>query len=187
MRFIRRTLGYTLFDHKRNELMDIMDKQPKITPIINSVTQYRKNWKEHVRRMTSGRIPKMILKYNQKERDVWAGRCSCQMHKSCAGANMAHSFANITSHRNRLLLFVKYLGLVHIYNHCRQTMLANVLETSFVRVCKQSANKYSVFLISRCKWKARYNVCKCGRVSEHVIRLSWAIVKTSAQNGAKRE
>jgi hypothetical protein len=64
MRFIRRTLGYTLFDHKRNEeRMDIMDKQLKTTPIIDIVTQYRKNWKEHVHRMTPGRIPKMILKY----------------------------------------------------------------------------------------------------------------------------
>jgi hypothetical protein len=68
MRFIRRTLGYTLFDHKRNELMDIMDKQLKTTPIIYFVTQYRKNWKEHVHRMTPDRIPKVILKYQPKEK-----------------------------------------------------------------------------------------------------------------------
>jgi hypothetical protein len=67
MRFIRRTLGYTLFDHKRNEeLMDIVDKQLKTTPIIDFVTQYRKNWKEHVHRMTPDRMPKMILKYQPK-------------------------------------------------------------------------------------------------------------------------
>jgi hypothetical protein len=67
MRFIRRTLGYTLFDHKRNkELTDITDKQLKTTPIIDSVTQYQKNWKEHVHRMTPGRITKMILKYQPK-------------------------------------------------------------------------------------------------------------------------
>jgi hypothetical protein len=60
-------LGYTLFDHKRNEeLTGIMDKQLKTTPIIDFVTQYRKNWKEHVHRMTPGRIPKMILKYQPK-------------------------------------------------------------------------------------------------------------------------
>jgi hypothetical protein len=63
MRFIR-TLGFTLFDHKRNE--DIMDKQLKITPITDFVTQYRKNWKEHAHRMTPDRIPKMILKYQPK-------------------------------------------------------------------------------------------------------------------------
>jgi hypothetical protein len=67
MRFISRTLGYTLFDHKRNKkLMDIMDKQLKTTPTVDFVTQYQKNWKEHVHRMTPGRIPKMILKYQPK-------------------------------------------------------------------------------------------------------------------------
>jgi hypothetical protein len=67
IRFIRRTLGYKLFDHKRNEdLMHIMDKQLKTTPIINFVTQHRKNWKEHVHRMTPDRIPKIILKYQPK-------------------------------------------------------------------------------------------------------------------------
>jgi hypothetical protein len=61
-------LGYTLFDHKRNEeLTDIMDKQLKITPIIDFVTQYQKNWKEHVLRMTPDRIPKMILKFQRRE------------------------------------------------------------------------------------------------------------------------
>jgi hypothetical protein len=39
MQFVRRTLGYTPFDHKRNEeLTDIMDKQLKITTIIDFVT-----------------------------------------------------------------------------------------------------------------------------------------------------
>jgi hypothetical protein len=46
MRFISRTLGFILFDHKRNEeLMDIMDKQLKTKPIIDFVTQYRKTGK----------------------------------------------------------------------------------------------------------------------------------------------
>jgi hypothetical protein len=58
MRFIRRTLGCTLFDHKRNE--ELMDKKLKTTPIIDFVTQYRKNWKEHVHRMTPGKIPKIF-------------------------------------------------------------------------------------------------------------------------------
>jgi hypothetical protein len=42
--------------------MDIMDKQLKTIPIIDFIAQYRKNWKEHVHRITPGRIPKMILK-----------------------------------------------------------------------------------------------------------------------------
>jgi hypothetical protein len=77
MRFIRRTLGYTLFDHKRNELMDVMDKQLKITPIVDFVTQYWKNWKENVHRMTPDRIPKMILKNQPKGK-----RCLCRPLKT---------------------------------------------------------------------------------------------------------
>jgi hypothetical protein len=46
--------------------MDITDKQLKTTPITDFVTQYQKNWKKHVHRMTPGRIPKMILKYESK-------------------------------------------------------------------------------------------------------------------------
>jgi hypothetical protein len=58
-------------------------------------------------------------------------------------------------------------------------------QTSFFRV--SSANKYSVFLVSRWKWKARYGVCTCERVSKHVISLSWVTAKESAQNVDKRE
>jgi hypothetical protein len=32
------------------------------------IYQYRKNWKEHVDRMSSDKIPKMILKYQPKEK-----------------------------------------------------------------------------------------------------------------------
>jgi hypothetical protein len=71
MRFIR-TLGCTLFDHKRNEeLMDIMDKQLKATPIIDFVAQCRKNWKEHVHRMTPGRIPKNDFKIPTKRKEMF--------------------------------------------------------------------------------------------------------------------
>jgi hypothetical protein len=82
-------LGYTLFDHKRNEkLMGIMDKQLKTTPIIHFVTQYRKNWKEHVHRMTPGRIPKMILKYQSKG-------------KRCLGRTLKRGKTILCNARNR--------------------------------------------------------------------------------------
>jgi hypothetical protein len=68
-----------------------------------------------------------------------------------------------------------------------QTLLANSLKTRFIRVCKQSANKYSVFLVSRWKCKERYSVCNCGRVSDHGISLSQAATKASVQNVNKRE
>lgn len=41
-------MGYILFDHKRNkELMDNLEKQLHITPIIDFITQYSENRKEH--------------------------------------------------------------------------------------------------------------------------------------------
>jgi hypothetical protein len=59
-RFMRRTAGHTRWDHKRNE--DILTEL-QISQITEFIYQYRKNWKEHVDRMSSDRIPKMILKH----------------------------------------------------------------------------------------------------------------------------
>jgi hypothetical protein len=58
MRFLRRTAGYTCWDHKRNE--DILTEL-QISQITEFIYQHRKNWKEHV-----DRIQKMILKYQPK-------------------------------------------------------------------------------------------------------------------------
>jgi hypothetical protein len=63
MCFLKRTAGYTRWDHKRNE--DILTEL-QISRITELIYQYRKNWKEHVDRMSSDRISKMILKYQQK-------------------------------------------------------------------------------------------------------------------------
>jgi hypothetical protein len=50
MSFLRRTAGYSLWDHKRNE--DILTEL-QISQITGFIHQYRENWKEHV-----DRIPK---------------------------------------------------------------------------------------------------------------------------------
>jgi hypothetical protein len=63
MRFLRRTAGYTRWGHKRNE--DILTEL-QISQITEFTFQYRKNWKEHVNRMSSDRIPKMNIKYQPK-------------------------------------------------------------------------------------------------------------------------
>jgi hypothetical protein len=63
MCFLRSTAGYTCWDHKRNE--DILTEL-QISEITEFIYQYRKNWKEHVDRMSSDRMPKMILKYRPK-------------------------------------------------------------------------------------------------------------------------
>jgi hypothetical protein len=61
MRFLRRTAGYTGWDHKRNEETELQMSQ-----ITEFICQYRKNWKELVDRTSCDRIPKMILKYQPK-------------------------------------------------------------------------------------------------------------------------
>jgi hypothetical protein len=38
----------------------------KMSQITQFIYQYRKNWKEHVDRISSDRIPKMVLKYQPK-------------------------------------------------------------------------------------------------------------------------
>jgi hypothetical protein len=38
----------------------------KISQITEFIYQYRKNWKEHVYRMSYDRIPKIIVKYQPK-------------------------------------------------------------------------------------------------------------------------
>jgi hypothetical protein len=37
-----------------------------MSQVTEDIYQYMKNWKEHVDRMSSDRIPKMILKYEPK-------------------------------------------------------------------------------------------------------------------------
>jgi hypothetical protein len=65
MRLLRRAAGYTRWDHKRNE--DILTEL-QISQITEFIYKYRKNWKEHVDRMSSDRILKMILKHQPKEK-----------------------------------------------------------------------------------------------------------------------
>jgi hypothetical protein len=50
MHFLRRTVGYTHWDHKINE--DILTEL-QMSQITEFIYQYRKNWKEHVDRMSS--------------------------------------------------------------------------------------------------------------------------------------
>jgi hypothetical protein len=58
MKFTGRTVGYTNWDHKRNE--SILDKL-KTKPLIDYFQNYQRKWKEHMNRMNRGRIPKQIL------------------------------------------------------------------------------------------------------------------------------
>jgi hypothetical protein len=67
MRFLRRTAGYIRWDYKRNQ--DILTEL-QISQITEFICQYRKEWKKHVDRMSSDRIPKMIVKYQPKRKEI---------------------------------------------------------------------------------------------------------------------
>ncbi|KAJ4443543.1 hypothetical protein ANN_05216 [Periplaneta americana] len=60
MRFMRRTAGCSLLEHRKN--VDIL-QELKMDPIVNFVQQYRLQWKKHVERMDRTRWPKQILTY----------------------------------------------------------------------------------------------------------------------------
>jgi hypothetical protein len=66
IRFLRRTAVYTRWDHKRNDILTDL----QMSQITEFIYQYRKNWKEHVDRMSSDRIPKMILKHQPREKII---------------------------------------------------------------------------------------------------------------------
>jgi hypothetical protein len=50
-------MRYALQDHKRNE--EIINKQ-QIPQITKFIEKYRRKWKEHIDRMNSERIPKIL-------------------------------------------------------------------------------------------------------------------------------
>jgi len=65
MKYLRRTAGYTLLDHKRNE--EILEKL-HVTPLEEKLCTYRHNWFQHVHRMEDNRLPKQLLNYHPKGR-----------------------------------------------------------------------------------------------------------------------
>jgi hypothetical protein len=58
MKIFRRTVGYTPFDHKRNE--EILEAL-KIEPVGEKLRRYKSNLLRHVRRMNSNRMTKIML------------------------------------------------------------------------------------------------------------------------------
>jgi hypothetical protein len=60
MKFMRKTAALTLWDHNRNE--DIL-KNLEVEPVSKFIQNYRANWKNHIERTDSNRIPNNILNY----------------------------------------------------------------------------------------------------------------------------
>jgi hypothetical protein len=65
MKYLRRTAGYTLLDHKRNE--DILEEL-HVTSLQENPCTHRHNWFQHVHRTGDYRLPKRLLNYHPKQK-----------------------------------------------------------------------------------------------------------------------
>ena len=57
MKYMRRTAGYTRTYYKTNKQTA---KELKITPILDKLPQYKRNWIQHINRMPRNRLPRVI-------------------------------------------------------------------------------------------------------------------------------
>jgi len=60
MKYTRRTAGYTRTDYKTNKQIA---KELKITPILDKLLEYKRNWIQHVNRMPHNRLPRVMKRY----------------------------------------------------------------------------------------------------------------------------
>ena len=61
MKYMRRTAGNTRADYKTNTQIA---KELKITPILDKLLEYKRNWIQHVNRMPRNRIPRIMKHYS---------------------------------------------------------------------------------------------------------------------------
>jgi len=61
MKYMRRTAGYIWTDHKTNTQIT---KELKITPILDKLLEYKKNWIQHVNRLPRNRLPRVMKHYS---------------------------------------------------------------------------------------------------------------------------
>jgi hypothetical protein len=62
MKFMRRTMGYTEWDHKKNDILIEL----KIESVVGYIKNYQESWPSHVNRMDTGRFPKANLRYRHQ-------------------------------------------------------------------------------------------------------------------------
>jgi len=60
---MRRTAGYTWTNYK---ISIQIAKELKMTPILDKLLEYKRNWIQHVNRMPRNRLPR-VMKHWQKE------------------------------------------------------------------------------------------------------------------------
>jgi len=61
MKYMRRTAAYTCTDYKTNTQIT---RELKITPILDKVLEYKRNWIQHVNRMSQNRLPGVMKHYS---------------------------------------------------------------------------------------------------------------------------
>ena len=61
MKYMRRTAGCTWTDYKTNGQIA---KGLKITPILDKLLEYERNWIQHVNRMPRNRLPRVMKHYS---------------------------------------------------------------------------------------------------------------------------
>ena len=61
MKYMRRTAGYIWTDYKTNAQIA---KELKITPILDNLLEYKRNWIQHVNRMSRNRLPRVMKRYS---------------------------------------------------------------------------------------------------------------------------
>jgi len=59
--YMRRTAGYIWTDYKTNGQIA---KELKLTPILDKLLEYKKNWIQHVNRMPRNRLPRVMIHYS---------------------------------------------------------------------------------------------------------------------------
>jgi hypothetical protein len=61
MKYMRRTAGYTWTEYKTNTQIE---KELKITPILDKLLEYKRNWIQHVNRVPRNRLPRVMKHYS---------------------------------------------------------------------------------------------------------------------------
>jgi hypothetical protein len=58
---MRRTAGYTRTDYKT---IPQVAKELKLSPVLDKLLQYKRNWIQHVNRMPRNRLPRIMKHYS---------------------------------------------------------------------------------------------------------------------------
>jgi len=61
MKYMRRTAGYTCTDYRTNAHIA---KESEITPVLDKLLEYKRNWIQHVNRMPRDRLPRVMKHYS---------------------------------------------------------------------------------------------------------------------------